>query len=235
VEGKAFIPAPTQALKALYRINRELLAFRQARAPQKTATVDMDATLVETHKRLALFCYQGYAAYQSLTLYWHEQGVVLGSEFRDGNVPAGLEPVRVLAESLQALPKGVEQVRLRTDTAGYDHKLLRFCAEGRSDFGVIEFAIGVDVTPAFKAAVAEVSEWQPLSREVEGRREPTGQEWAEVCLCRLGRRPRRMARTIASSPFASPWSRRSCRGWSRPSYHFRRCCLKRAAIRCLGW
>jgi hypothetical protein len=181
VAGKAFIPAPTEALKGLYRINRELVAFKQARAPQKTATLDMDATLVETYKRLALFCYQGYAAYQPLTLYWHEQSVVLHSEFRDGNVPAGYEPVRVLAESLQALPKGVEQVRLRTDTAGYDHKLLQFCAEGRSDFGVIEFAIGVDVTPAFKAAVAVVSEWQPLSREIEGRREPSGQEWAEVC------------------------------------------------------
>lgn len=51
-KGKAFIPTPTEALKALYRVNRELLAFKQARAPQKTATVDMDATLVETHKRL---------------------------------------------------------------------------------------------------------------------------------------------------------------------------------------
>jgi hypothetical protein len=43
------------------------------------------------------------------------------------------------------------------------------------------FAIGVDVTPAFKSAVAEVKQWQPLYREVEGRREATGQEWAEVC------------------------------------------------------
>ena len=42
VEGEAFIPAPTEALKALCRINRELLAFKQAKAPQKTATVDMD-------------------------------------------------------------------------------------------------------------------------------------------------------------------------------------------------
>jgi len=130
VEGKAFIPAPTEALKALYRINRELLAFKQAKTPQKTATVDMDATLVETHKRLALFCYQGYAAYQPLTLYWHEQGLVLHSEFRDGNVPAGYEPVRVLAESLQALPKGVEKVCLRTDTAGYDHKRLAVLCRG---------------------------------------------------------------------------------------------------------
>jgi hypothetical protein len=181
VEGRAFIPAPTQALEALYRVNQELVAFKQAKAPQKSATVDLDATLVETYQRLALFCYQGYAAYQPLTLYWHEQGMVLGSEFRDGNVPAGFDPVRVLRESLQALPKGVETVRLRTDTAGYDHKLLQFCAGGHSDFGVIEFAIGVDVTAAFKAAVAKVSEWQPLCREVEGRREPTGQEWAEVC------------------------------------------------------
>jgi len=84
-------------------------------------------------------------------------------------VPAGFEPVRVLKESLQALPQGVEQVCLRTDTAGYDHKLLQFCAEGSSHYGVIEFAIGVDVTAAFKAAVAEVSEWQPLCREVDGR------------------------------------------------------------------
>jgi hypothetical protein len=181
VAGKAFIPAPTEALKGLYRVNRELIAFKQAKAPQKTATLDRDATLIETHKRLALFCYQGYAAYQPLTLYWHEQRVVAHAAFCDGNVPAGVDPVRVLQESLQALPQGVEKVCLRTDTAGYDHKLLQFCAEGQSGRGVIEFAIGVDVTPAFKAAVAEVSEWQPLSREVAGRREPTGQEWAEVC------------------------------------------------------
>jgi len=26
-----------------------------------------------------------------------------------------------------------------------------------------------------------VSQWQPLCREIEGRCEPSGQEWAEVC------------------------------------------------------
>lgn len=39
------------------------------------------------------------------------------------------------------------------------------------------------MTPAFKAAVAEVAEgdWQPLYRDLDGQRLPTGQEWAEVC------------------------------------------------------
>jgi hypothetical protein len=177
----AFIPAPTEALQGLYRVNQELVAFKQAKAPQKNATLAMDATLVETRKDTALFCYQGYAAYQPLTVYWHEQAVAVHSEFRDGNVPAGFEPVRVLEESLARLPAGVDKVCLRTDTAGYDHKLLQFCAEGHSRFGVIEFAIGVDVTAAFKAAVAEVKQWHSLYREVDGRLETTGQEWAEVC------------------------------------------------------
>jgi hypothetical protein len=52
VAGRAFIPAPSEALKGLYRVNQELVAFKQARAPQKTATLDMDATLIETYKRL---------------------------------------------------------------------------------------------------------------------------------------------------------------------------------------
>jgi len=41
----------------------------------------------------------------------------------------------------------------------------------------------VDVTPAFKQAVAEVEEgeWHPLERLVDGKPVRTEQEWAEVC------------------------------------------------------
>ena len=74
---------------------------------------------------------------------------------------------------------------LRSDTAGYQHELLQYCAEGKDQrFGVIEFAVGVDVTPEFKQAVAAVpeGEWHPLERVLDGgERVPTGQEWAEVC------------------------------------------------------
>ncbi len=50
-------------------------------------------------------------------------------------------------------------------------------------FGRIEFAIGCDVTPAFKMAVSEVADedWHPIYREVAGGREETGRQWAEVC------------------------------------------------------
>ena len=89
----------------------------------------------------------------------------------------------VLREALAVLPEGVSKVRLRTDTAGYDQDLLLYCGEGKDErFGVIEFAIGADVTAAFRQAARELPEdaWHSLDRMVDGKPEPTGQEWAEV-------------------------------------------------------
>lgn len=184
VPGKALIPAATAGLGGLERVNRALLAFMQRHAPQLVATLDMDATLVETHKRQALHCYKGFKAYQPLNTWWAEQGVFLHSEFRDGNVPAGHEQLRVLKAALAALPSGVEKVCLRSDTAGYQQELLLYCGEGEDErFGAIDFAVGADVTQEFRRAVLALPEadWQALPRRTESGLEETGQEWAEVC------------------------------------------------------
>ena len=141
-DGGAFIPAPNAHLRGLYLVNDDLVTFDQKRAPLTTATLDMDAVLVESHKRDALHSYQGYKAYQPLNVYWHEKDLVVRSEFRDGNVPAQFENLRVLRETLDALPAGVETVFFRSDTAAYQQELLRYCAEGKNErFGVIRFAI----------------------------------------------------------------------------------------------
>jgi hypothetical protein len=176
--GKAFIPCPNEPLRGLAQVNRDLVAWVQSRSPSATATLDLDATLVSTGKQEALYGYKGFKAYQPLNVYWAEQELLLFTEFRDGNVPAGFEKRRVLEEALELLPQGVKQVRVRTDTAGYQHELLRYCESGENRrFGRLEFAVGCDVTPAFKQAVAEVEEsaWRPLAGAESGR------EWAEVC------------------------------------------------------
>jgi hypothetical protein len=182
--GKAFIPAPNVHLQGLEKVNQDLVGWVQKKHPEPTATLDRDATLVQTQKAGALYCYQHFQAYQPLNTYWAEQGLVIHTEFRDGNVPAGYEQLRVLKAALALLPEGVERVRLRSDTAGYQQDLLRYCASGEAPrFGRIEFAISCDVTTEFKRAVAEVGEreWQPIYREQDGERVKTGQEWAEVC------------------------------------------------------
>ena len=185
-EHKAFIPAAGEALKGLWKVNGDVMGFVQRHGGPGEATLDMDATLVESEKQEALASYQKTKAYQPLTTYWAEAEMAVHSEFRDRNVPAGYQQLRVMREAMGHLPVGVEKVRLRSDTAGYQQELLKYCAEGRDErFGVIEFAVGVDVTAEFKRAVSAVREeaWQVLYRGTGTgeEREECGQEWAEVC------------------------------------------------------
>jgi hypothetical protein len=182
--GQAFIPAPNEALRALGHVNPDLLRFAQKHSPQSEATLDMDASIVETSKQDALFSYKGSPSYQPLSVRWAEQDLVTCSQFRDGNVPASFQNLEVFQQTLEILPQGVVKVYLRSDTAAYQQELLNYCAKGQSErFGVIEFAIGVDVTGEFRKAVSEVKkeDWQTLKREIDGRQVETGQEWAEVC------------------------------------------------------
>jgi hypothetical protein len=180
VPHTAFIPGATGPLEGLVRANADFVAGVERRTPEKTATLDMDATLVETHKKEALYCYKKHKAYQPLNIYWAEQGLVVLSEFRDGNVSANFDLLRPFQRALELVPMGVEKVYLRSDAAGYQGDLLKYCAEGKSErFGGIEFAVGVDVTAEFRRAVRGVAEadWRPLPGEVGAR----VQEYAEVC------------------------------------------------------
>lgn len=192
-EGTAVIPPLTALLCGLERINADLIAAIQHQNPVDTATLDMDATLIDTQKKDALFSYKGYKAYQPLNTYWSEQGLILHTEFRDGNVPAGHAQLRVLIRALSLLPEGVTTVRLRSDTAGYQHDLLAYCEKGAHPrFGRIEFAIGCDVTPEFKKAVHTADEWHPLF-DTKGR--VTG-EYAEICFV-----PNKSATTKKGNPY----------------------------------
>jgi hypothetical protein len=62
--GRAVIPAPSQPLRGLRRVNAELVGYAQQVRPRASATLDMDATLSASNKREALLCYQGMRAYQ---------------------------------------------------------------------------------------------------------------------------------------------------------------------------
>lgn len=185
VPETAFIPGQNAALKNLIALNQRLVRFLHRHQPREEATLDQDATLARTQKRSPLYCYEKYKAYQPFNTYWSEQGLLLHSEFRDGNVPAGFDQKRLLSEALTLLPEGVKKVYLRSDAAGYQEDILTSCAEGdHPRFRVIEFAIGVKVTASFKTSVKEVEEkdWHPMYKTDErGKAYKTAQEWAEVC------------------------------------------------------
>jgi len=112
------MPKPNDHLSGFALKNSELAALSQHQTEENIATIAMDATLVETNKAEALYCYKGFPSYQPINTWWAEQGIILHTEFRDGNVPAGYEQLKVFIEALECLPAWVKQVRLDSDTAG---------------------------------------------------------------------------------------------------------------------
>jgi hypothetical protein len=183
-KGTAFIPRANEHLSRFPLLNSRLLYFLHKRNPVKRVTLDMDATLAATNKQSALHNYKGYKSYQPFNVWWNEMEFLLHSEFRDGNVPAGHEQLRMLKESLAMLPEEVEEVYVRSDTAGYQHELLKYCdVDFQKRFGRIHFAVGCDVTPAFKWSILSDKNllWHPIYKQVKDKKEESGQEWSEVC------------------------------------------------------
>jgi len=94
----------------------------------------------------------------------------------------GLDDFLQEAEAL--LPDNITELKLRSDSAGYQHELLAYMESGQSRFGKIKFAVSCDVTKPFRQAVLCVKEdqWQKVFyTDEDGERIETGQEVAEIC------------------------------------------------------
>ncbi len=152
--------------------NRTLVAGLQRGARARTATLDVDATLVESHKDAATVAYDGTRGYQPVVVLWAEQDVIVHDQFRDGHVPAGCGNVRVLEQAVGNLPQGITQLFLRADSALYETAVLRWC-EARQ----IGYAISADMSTPLKTEILRLPEsaWQRDREEPDAVR-----AWAEV-------------------------------------------------------
>jgi hypothetical protein len=182
VPHEAFIPKETEWLQGLENVNRDLIWKATLRDQPWQATIDVDALVIESDKREALYTYLGCRGYPPVIAHWVEPDWIVADQFRDGNVPAGTGLRGVLQKALRALPPTVRLVRLRSDSAAYVHELLDWCREEIPGRPRIEFAISADMTEELRAAIQALPEkvWKPLRKInekgwVEGRK-----EWAEV-------------------------------------------------------
>ena len=183
-KGTSKILPVGEPFQDLVELNRRIIAQAQVLDCNETATLDMDNNLIVTNKSTAKVSYTKERSYHPFNVYWAEQDLMLFSEFRDGNVPAGLDQLRVLKESLRLLPQGVKRVIVRSDSAGYQHDFLEFMEKGVERFGKIEFSVSCDVSKSFRQAVQEIDEknWSPIYYTDEnGYRVISKQQVAEVC------------------------------------------------------
>jgi hypothetical protein len=204
-EQKSFILPSTQPVAALqevqaHTVRRIAKRYAQQGQAQRIATVDQDATIIESHKRSALPHYEGGRGYQPMLAVWAEADLVLADEFRDGNVPARQAPLTCAQMAFAALPTDIQQRYFRGDAACHENDLIQWL--GHSDRstepgGAIGFAISAMMTDELAREIKRIAQkdWTTFDTEADG----TLRQWAEVPFVRSERyeqKDRRPLRTV---------------------------------------
>jgi hypothetical protein len=151
------------------------------KTPASQATVDQDATIIESLKRQAQYTYEGTRGYQPMVAVWAETELILADEFRDGNVPAISVPLQCAQAAFSALPDTVTEYYFRGDSACHEHDLvnwLRNPERNSGPKGVIGFAVSARLSKELKRKLRAVHEtrWKTFDTEKDG----TLRQWTEL-------------------------------------------------------
>lgn len=183
---KSFIFPSSQPVSALQEVQagsvrRIAKLYAHQGQEQRIATVDQDATIIESHKKTALFHYEGGRGYQPMVAVWAELDLVLADEFRDGNVPARQEPLTCAKLAFAALPETIKQRYFRGDSACHENALMQWLNDperAKEPGGRIGFAVSAVLSEALRQALNKVQEadWRTFAKEDDG----TLRQWTEV-------------------------------------------------------
>lgn len=183
---KSFIfpsSAPVAALQEVQSglVRRIAKRYAEHGQPQRIATVDQDATIIESHKEAAYAHYEEGRGYQPMVAVWAELDLVLADEFRDGNVPAKQAPLTCAKLAFAALPDTIQKRYFRGDSACHEGELLAWLKHPEREKepgGKILFAVSAVQSPPLATALREVREadWRTFGQEDDG----TLRQWAEL-------------------------------------------------------
>jgi len=103
---------------------------------RELATLDVDATFIEAHKREAHMSYHGAPGYYPMLGFVAETEGCLLAEFREGNASPSSRALPFLKQLVARLPATVKRLRLRSDSAWFNHAVFDWASERRIEFVV---------------------------------------------------------------------------------------------------
>jgi len=184
---KSFIFPSSGPVAALQEVQSGLVRriaklYEQQGRGQRVATVDQDATIIESHKQAAYAHYAEGRGYQPMVAVWAEADLVLADEFRDGNVPAKQDPLTCAQLAFGALPETIRQRYFRGDSACHENDLLEWLKHPdreKEPGGRIVFAVSAVMSEALAQALRKVkdADWTSFGEKED---DGTLRQWAEV-------------------------------------------------------
>ncbi|MGH2850366.1 MAG: IS1380 family transposase [Solirubrobacteraceae bacterium] len=150
-------------LRAAHASARE--RFWQHRGAPERLTIDVDATLINSHseKEQAAGTYKGGFGFFPLHAYLDETREALAAILRPGNAGANtaVDHLVVLELALAQIPpaqRATIEILVRADSAGATHKLLDYCHEEQ-----LRFSVGYELTEPARRAILQTPQdaWIP--------------------------------------------------------------------------
>lgn len=185
-QQKSFIfpsSVPVAALQEVQAggVRRIAKLYEKQGQPQRIATIDQDATIIESHKQAAYAHYDEGRGYQPMVAVWAEADLVVADEFRDGNVPAKQAPLTCAKLAFGALPETIKERYFRGDSACHESQLLDWLKHPdreKEPGGRIGFGVSAVMSQELAQALRQLKEadWKTFGKEDEG----TLRQWAEV-------------------------------------------------------
>jgi hypothetical protein len=159
-EGEvAYIPAENGALAGLGKVMTDFVRAVGKRRQTTEATIDADATLVESRKREAKCHYDDGRGYQPMVAVWAQEDLIVAEQFRDGNVPSSKGVLDFAKQAFAGLPEEMKLRRFRGDSAFFVWDLMKWLFRER-----IGFTISARISKELKDACLAVPQanWRLL-------------------------------------------------------------------------
>lgn len=138
-----------QSEKKILEVNKQLLLG----LTQEGKTLDIDATIIQSDKGDSEKTYKGSYGYQPILGIIAENGIVVGSDFREGNVSAQSGLVEFIKSCRSNYSQEIKIVR--SDSAGWQKEVVDYCqAEG------LKYTITTDQTEGLLESIKSIREEQ---------------------------------------------------------------------------
>jgi hypothetical protein len=145
-------------LIGLEKLNRTIIKRAMKYDGLTGYTLDIDATGIEAEKQSAKMTYKGFTGYMPIVGHIAENGLIIGDEFREGNMAPAARNREFIKHCIRQMPTGKKITSLRSDSAAYQAEIINYCEQNR-----IDFAIGADLDSAVFTAIKAIPEgdWHP--------------------------------------------------------------------------
>jgi len=150
-----------RGLEGLDKVNSHLVKQVLVSKGGNEHTLDLDGTIIEAEKAQAQWTYKKVRGYQPLIGFLQGRegkegevrGLIIGDEFRDGNVPSGAKAVAFLERCRQKMPAGKRIAALRADSTWYQAAVFNWCWRWK-----VRLVVCADQDSAVKEAIHSIGE-----------------------------------------------------------------------------